>query len=73
MSCHDIGFNVHNPDDLRNALKKRAEQCSSCGSILIPDVIQAKVIDPYIYYRAYCAYCDMTTARSIKFYAPKDV
>jgi hypothetical protein len=72
MSCHNIGFSIHNPDDLRRALSKRLETCENCDGVLDALSEDAKVIDDRIIYRVFCLACDKTSVREIRFYAPKD-
>jgi len=72
MSCHNIGFSVHNQDDLRRALKKRAEICENCDGVLDALVEDAKVIEDRIVYRVFCLACDRTSVREVRFYMPKD-
>lgn len=73
MSCHNIGFSVHNPEDLRRALSHyRKVTCENCGSVEVVDTADAKVIDDMIIFRSLCVYCDTLRARSIRYYNPKN-
>ena len=73
MSCHNLGFSVHNPEDLARALGKQTLVCKDCGADEQPDCTGARVIDNMIFYRSFCVKCDKVTGRSVKFYNPQEV
>jgi len=72
MSCHNVGFSVHNPEDLRRALSKTVQVCDSCDGVLDVVVQDAKVIEDRIIYRVFCVACDRMAVREVRFYMPKD-
>jgi hypothetical protein len=72
MSCHNLGFTPHNPEDLARALGKLPIVCKDCGSDEFADCHDARIVDNIIYYRSLCVRCDKVTGRSIKFYNPKE-
>jgi hypothetical protein len=72
MSCHNVGFSIHNPEDLQRALEKRGEVCDNCDGVLDVLCEGAKIIDDRIIYTTYCIACDKASLRAVRFYLSKD-
>ena len=72
MSCHNVGFTVHDPDKLKQALAKKRWPCPSCGDIEFVQCDGARVVADHIYFSSICVRCDRLTGRSVRFYQPKD-